>query len=138
MNKLGIDGQLLYDALGASNDTFVEISNVRDLTLSLESGDVDNTTRAGGGWKSALAGTRDASIEFDMNYDLADAVITALRTAWLAGTKVGFYIKDQSAGAGLKADFILTSFNVGQPRDGDQTLSISCKLHYDDIAPAWA
>ena len=55
--KLGMDATLYrsatpLDAMNtAENLTWVEMGNVRDLTLSLETGEADVTTRANNGWR---------------------------------------------------------------------------------------
>ena len=46
---LGLDAKLLRGDAGATGAT--EVKNVKDLTLNLESGDADVTTRATGGWR---------------------------------------------------------------------------------------
>ena len=51
---LGLNAKLLRGAAGSTGST--EVKNVKDLTLNLESGEADVTTRATGGWR-ATAGT---------------------------------------------------------------------------------
>ena len=50
---LGLDAKLLRGDVGATGAT--EVKNVKDLTLNLESGDADVTTRATGGWRASAA-----------------------------------------------------------------------------------
>ena len=65
--KLGMEARLYYDAAGMSADpTWTELTNVRDLTLNLEKGEADLTTRANNGWRATEGTLKDASVEFEM------------------------------------------------------------------------
>ena len=50
---LGLDAKLLRGDAGSTGNT--EVKNVKDLTLTLESGEADVTTRATGGWRASAA-----------------------------------------------------------------------------------
>ena len=54
---------------------------MRDLTLNLETGEADITTRANNGWRATLATLKDGSIEFEMLWETRDAGFNALKTA---------------------------------------------------------
>lgn len=77
---LGLDAKLLRGTAGSTGAT--EVTNVKDLTLNLESGDADVTTRATQGWKASVATLKEASLEFGMLYDTEDADFTAFQTAY--------------------------------------------------------
>ena len=57
---LGLDAVLLRGAAGQTGST--EVKNVKDLTLNLESGDADVTTRATQGWKASIATENTRSV----------------------------------------------------------------------------
>ena len=50
---LGLDAKLFRGTAGSQAST--EVTNVKDLTLNLESGEADVTTRATQGWKATAA-----------------------------------------------------------------------------------
>ena len=50
---LGLDAKLFRGTAGSQAAT--EVTNVKDLTLNLESGEADVTTRATQGWKATAA-----------------------------------------------------------------------------------
>ncbi len=54
--KLGLEAVLTIDG--------VEITNVKDLTVSLEKAEADASTRANNGWRATVGTLKDASIEF--------------------------------------------------------------------------
>ena len=59
---LGLNAKLLRGAAGSQAN--IEVKNVKDLTLNLESGEADVTTRATGGWRASAATLKEASLEF--------------------------------------------------------------------------
>lgn len=46
------------------------------MTLSLETGEADVTTRANSGWRATVGTLKEASVEFEMVWDTADAGFT--------------------------------------------------------------
>lgn len=133
-NVLGMNAKLLRGVAGATAAT--EVRNVKDLTLNLESGEADVTTRATGGWKSYVQTTRDASVEFGMVYDTEDEDCIAFRGAYLSGTPLALFITD-GGGSGLDADFAITGFNIDQSLEEASTISVTAKPTLSDRAPVW-
>jgi len=137
--KLGLSAKLYRDT-GSAWD---EVTNVKDLTLSLEKGEADVSTRGNNGWKASIAALKDASVEFNMVYDLADTDMTAIRDAFLNNTVVRFMILDgaldvAAAGSqGLRASFMVTSFKLPQNLEEAQMAEVVMKPTYAAVAPAW-
>ncbi len=134
-HKLGIECKLYYGAAGATANTL--ISNVRDVTLNLESDEVDLTTRASGGWKWIVQGLNDGSVEFEMVWDTADTAFTAVKSAWLNKTAMAFLILDREDGEGLDADFAVTKISRSEPLADAVKASVTIKPTYSTRAPAW-
>ncbi len=137
MPKLGKDCKFYYSstALDGSANTpatveWNEIDNVRDLTLNLEKGEADVSTRAGG-WKLTLPALKDGSLEFEMMWDTSDAAFTALQEAWNNGTEIALAAMDgdiESAGSeGLASNFSVMSFNRSEPLEEGVTVSVTVK-----------
>ena len=61
---LGMNAKLYYGAAGASAAT--EMGNVKDVTLTLEAGEADVTTRANAGWRATAPTLRECTAEFEM------------------------------------------------------------------------
>ena len=131
---LGLDAKLLRGAAGATAAT--EVTNVKDLTLNLESGDADVTTRATKGWKASVATLKEASLEFGILYDTEDADFTAFQTAYFSNTPMALFVTDGN-GSGLDADWSITGFSMEQNLEEAVTVSVTAKPTASTRAPAW-
>ena len=143
--KLGLECKLYRDNSG----TWEEIGNVRDLTLNMEMGVADVTTRGGNGWRQNVATLRDGTVTFQMVYDTADADFTALQTAFLATTADDREIKiavldgaipttagDPSA-QGLVAFMNVTNFSMPENLEEAVMVDVTLQPSYNSTAPAW-
>ena len=131
---LGLNAKLLRGAAGATGTT--EVKNVKDLTLNLESGEADVTTRATGGWRATAGTLKEASLEFGILYDTEDADFQAFQAAYFSNTPLALFITD-GAGSGLDADWSITAFTVEQPLEEAVSVSITAKPTASTRAPVW-
>jgi hypothetical protein len=142
--KFGFDAKLYRNTAAYDTPTWVEITNVKDLTISLEKGEADVTTRANNGWK-ALAGTlKDGSIEFEMVWDTDDANFTAVKDAYFNNTTLDIAAMDgdiATAGSqGLRAVMEVMNFSRNEPLEEALTVNVSIKPGYTgdpNQAPDW-
>ena len=134
---LGLNAKLLRGAAGATGTT--EVKNVKDLTLNLESGEADVTTRATGGWRASAATLKEASLEFGILYDTEDADFQAFQSAYFSNTPLALFISDGDSTTehGLDADFSITGFTVEQPLEEAVSVSITAKPTASTRAPTW-
>jgi len=133
--KLGMKAVLKYGTAGSTATT--TLGNVRNVTLSLETGEADVTTRANQGWRATAATLKDGSVEFEMVWDTDDAGFTAIRNAWFSSEPLALAILDGPNGQGLDADFVVTSFSRNEPLEEAITASVTAKPTYSTRAPAW-
>ena len=131
---LGLDAKLFRGAAGTQGAT--EVTNVKDLTLTLESGEANVTTRATSGWKASVATLKDASLEFGILYDTEDADFLAFQTAYFSNEPMALFISD-GEGSGLDADFSITGFTVEQPLEEAIAVTIKAKPTSSTRAPQW-
>ncbi|MGE4300387.1 MAG: phage tail tube protein [Victivallaceae bacterium] len=131
---LGLDAKLLRGTAGATGAT--EVKNVKDLTLNLESGEADVTTRATQGWKASVATLKEASLEFGILYDTEDADFTAFQAAYFGNTPIALFVTDGN-GSGLDADWSITGFSMEQNLEEAVTVSVTAKPTASTRAPAW-
>jgi len=131
---LGLDAKLLRGTAGSTGN--VEVKNVKDLTLNLESGEADVTTRATGGWRASAATLKEASLEFGILYDTEDPDFQAFQAAYFGNTPIALFVTDGSGG-GLDADWSITAFTVEQPLEEAVSVSITAKPTASTRAPAW-
>lgn len=155
--KLGMNGKMYYLSTGeratwGPPDTdgihegpapanLTEMGNVRDVTLNLEEGEADVTTRANDGWRATEPTLKEGSIEFEMVYDPADAGFTKILSAWLNRTAIALAVLDAAQDVvgtmGLWADFKVLSFSKSEPLEEGQTVSVTVKPTYSTVAPEW-
>lgn len=136
--KLGMEAAILYKVGGqGGSGNWLALSNVRDVTLSLEAGEADVTTRANNGWRATAATLKEASVEFEMVWDTADAGFAAIRSAFLGNDPIGLQILDGPGGQGLQADFMITAFSRNEALEEAITVSVTAKVTYSATAPTW-
>jgi len=135
--KLGMEAKLYYSTtlLDDSNTpdavSWTEQTNVKDLTLNLETGEADVTTRANSGWRATAATLKEGSIEFEMVWDSGDAGFTAIKNAWLNSAEIALAAMDgdiETAGnQGLASNFTVTNFSRAEPLEEAMTVSVTIK-----------
>lgn len=132
--KLGLDAKLFFGTAGTTASS--EMTNVKDVTLNLESGEADITTRAAEGWRISAATLKEASLEFEMVWDTQDAGFKAIKNAFFNNSAVALFASDGD-GNGLDADFVVSSFSRSEPLEEALTVSVTCKPTLIDRAPTW-
>lgn len=132
--RLGYQAKLFYGAAGETAAT--ALNTVQNVTLSLEVGEADITTRACNSWKCFASTLKEASINFGLLWDTEDAGFAAIKTAYFSGTPISLFISD-GAGSGLDADFVITSFSRDEQLTEALTVSVTCKPTIVSRAPAW-
>lgn len=132
--KLGLDAKLFHGEAGTTATN--EMTNVKDVTLNLESGDADITTRAAKGWRISAATLKEASLEFEMVWDTSDDGFKAVKNAFFNNTAIALFASDGD-GNGLDADFVVSSFSRSEPLEEALTVSVTCKPTLIDRAPTW-
>jgi hypothetical protein len=139
--KLGLDAKMFRNTGTYATPVWNEIKNVRDVTLSLETGEADATTRGNNGWRATVATLKDGSVEFDMVWDSADDDFTAIRDAFLNKTALELAVLDGDVAAagsqGLRASFMVTNFSRNEPLEEAITASVTVKPTYSANPPAW-
>jgi hypothetical protein len=139
--KLGLDAKMFRNTGTFATPVWNEIKNVRDVTLSLETGEADATTRGNNGWRATVATLKDGSVEFDMVWDSADDDFTAIRDAFLNKTALELAVMDgdiaTSGSQGLRASFMITNFSRNEPLEEAITASVTVKPTYSAHPPEW-
>ena len=133
--KLGMEAKLYYGAAGATATT--ELTNVKDVTLNLESGEADVTTRGNSGWRATVGTLKTGSVEFEMIWDSADPGFAAIKDAYFNNEPIALAILDGVGGEGLDADFSITNFSRKEALEEAITVSVTAKPTYSTRAPAW-
>ena len=136
--KLGMEATLNYKVDGQdAAGSWLELTNTKDVTLSLEAGEADVTTRGNDGWRAIVATLKEASVEFEMVWDTGDAGFDAIKDAYLGNAIIGLQILDGDSGEGLQADFMITSFSRAEALEEAITVSVTAKVTYSTTPPSW-
>jgi hypothetical protein len=146
---LGLDAKLYYQTTGTraawpasgAAPNLTEITNCQDLTINLEKGEADVTTRGSGGWRQTAGTLKDGSLEFTMVVDPSDAAFTAIQTAYMNNTQLAVAAlngaSDAAGTQGLWASFEVTNFSRNEPLAEALTVSVTLKPGYSTVAPEW-
>jgi hypothetical protein len=139
--RLGMDAKLYRNTGTYAAPTWVEVSNVKDVTLNLEKGEADVTTRANAGWRATVGTLKDASIEFQMVWDTVDAGFDAIRQAFFDNAPIEFAVMDGDItdpdSEGLRATFDIFNFTRNEALEEAIMVDVSIKPTYADNAPEW-
>ena len=129
---LGMDAKLYQGTAGAALTECTEVTNVRDLTVTLESGEADVTTRANSGWRATAATLKECTAEFEMLWNSSDSNFQAIRDAYLNNTNLRLAALTGERGAsgseGPFGDFSITGFSRNEPLEEGITVSVTAKL----------
>ena len=142
--KLGLDGKLYRHTGVYATPAWDLIGNVKDVTLNLETGEADVSTRGNNGWRATVGTLKDASIEFDMIWDTGDSDFTAIKDAFFNGTTVDLAVMDglitgtgSSGSQGLRAVCRITTFSRNEALEEAIHVSVTTKPAYSVNPPAW-
>ena len=136
--RLGMEAVLNFKNGGQGGaGSWNELANVRDVTLSLETGEADVTTRANSGWRATVATLKEASVEFEMVWDSTDTGFTAIKNAYINNGVIGMQVLDGPSGEGLQADFMITAFSRSESLEEAITVSVTAKVTYSATPPSW-
>ena len=133
--RLGMEAKLYHGTAGATATT--EMKNVKDVTLNLEKGEADVTTRGNQGWRATVGTLKDGSVEFEMLWDTEDTGFSAIKDAYFNDEAIALLVVDAENGEGLDADFSVTNFSRNEPLEEAITVSVTVKPTYSTRAPTW-
>jgi len=123
---LGMNAKIYYGTAGSTASS--ELSNVRDVTVTLEAGEADVTTRANDGWRATAPTLKECTVEFEMVWKTTDAGFTAIKNAFLNNTTIALLVLSESGGEGMDGDFSITNFSRNEPLEEAITVSVTAKL----------
>jgi len=84
-----------------------------------------------------VAALKDASIEWSMIWDPANAGFAAIKNAYFNNTAIALAILDGENGEGLDADFAIMKFSRDEALENAMSVSVTAKPTYSTRAPQW-
>lgn len=129
---LGMNAKIYQGAADAELTNMTEMGNVRDVTLSMEAGEADITTRANSGWRATAPTLRECSCEFEMVWKSDDTGFAAIKNAFLNAAEIALAIltdaKDASGAEGPRGNWSITNFSRNEALEEAITVSVTAKL----------
>ena len=131
--RLGIKAKMYFGEAGTSGVPSGELSNVTDVTITLDASEADVTPRDNDGFRATIAGLKECTIEFDMLYLPDDAGFKAIRTAWLESKQIHLAALTSEHGEGPVGDFSITGFSRSESLEEAIKYSVTAKLSQWDM-----
>lgn len=132
MNAKIYQGASVSDASTLDPSTLSEMGNVKDVTLSLEAGEADITTRANSGWRATAPTLRECSCEFEMVWKPGDVGFEAIKSAFLTAGTVALAVltgaHNESGAEGPVGNWSITNFSRNEALEEAVTVSVTAKL----------
>jgi len=129
---LGMNAKIYQGASGAALNTLAEMGNVKDVSLNLEAGEADITTRANQGWRATAPTLRECTAEFEMLWRPGDTGFEAIKIAFLTASTLRLAVltgaSDASGTEGPLGDFSITNFSRNEPLEEAVMVSVTAKL----------
>jgi predicted secreted protein len=139
--KLGMQCKIYRNTGTYGTPVWAEISNCKDVTLNLETGEADVTTRANNGWKATAATLKDGSIEFESLWNRDDEGFKALKRAYFQNEPIEVAVMDgaidQPGVEGLRATVSVTNLSRSEPLEEAISASVTLKPTAAAHAPFW-
>jgi predicted secreted protein len=141
MVKLGLDAKLYRNDSTYESPDWVEVEEIKEVTLNVEKGEADVTTRANDGWRATLGTLKDGSVEFQLADDPDDASFQEIRDAFFNNTTIEFAVMDgdiDTAGSeGLRATFSVLKFTRPEPLEDGIFYGVTIKPAPATNPPEW-
>jgi hypothetical protein len=133
---LGMDAKIYQGPAGSDLSAMTEMSNVKDVTSTMETGSADISSRATGRWKGKAPAQTECKVEYEMNWLPGDAGFEAVKTAFLTHQPLELCALDGprevSGSQGVKGRFVITTFNRKEPLAEAITVSVTAELAAPD------
>jgi hypothetical protein len=128
---LGKDAKLYYNTGTYGSPTWNEVTQVRNVTLSLTTSEADVTTRSNSGWRAMAPVLKDGSLGFDMVYDNTDTDYEKFRDAFHNQTLVELLIVDGaynvSGNEGVRGSFMVSKFDRKEELENAIIIEVTCR-----------
>ena len=126
--RLGIKGKMYYGTAGTTGLPTKELTNITDVTITLDASEADVTSRDNSGFRATVGGLKECTIEFDMLYLAKDEGFKAIKNAWLNGDQIHLAALTSANGEGPVGDFSITGFSRSEPLEEAIKYSVTAKL----------
>jgi len=102
------------------------VAYAQDVEPTFDAEEIDVTTKNSDGWAEFLQGKKRWAVDLGVLWVPTNAVIRAIRDAWISGDEVAVKIRD-TAGYGYNGTVIVTSIGAPQPLDDAMTMPVTLR-----------
>lgn len=138
---LGYQAKAYINTAAGATPTWAEVDIIRNVTLNLEKGEADVTTRGAKGWKEVVPTLKEATIDTEIVWDTTHTIFAKLLDAFLNDTNLEFLFLDGEVTAqgsqGLRAVCGIFKFSRDEQLDGALIANVSLKPTYGAVKPSW-
>lgn len=129
MSFIGYEGRLYYNNGTTGSPIWLEIDCVRDVSLSKDANEVDDTCRTTDGWRSRKQGLRQWGLDFEMVYDPANAAWAEIRKAYFCGDVIEILDLDGDLSVdgkqGIRGSVFVTNMTLERPLEDVMANSVT-------------
>ena len=141
MPKAGIKGQTYYNSGTRTTPVWNRARLLRDFTLPISTNEIPVKNK-GSQWIKYLRGLLDVAIDAEADWEPGNPLFEALKTSFFTESIVEIAILDggikQAGAQGVRAGFIVTKFERGEPLEDVMTLNFSLRLAAEHThEPEW-
>lgn len=128
------------------NQVMLELTNVKNVTLTIDTAEADVTTRATEGWRASVPVLKNSTVDFTMLWDAEDASFANVQEAFNQRTYIHLAILDGDATTstsgyriqGLYAPFSVMNCSRNETLEDALTATVSVKpANVSGYAPEW-
>lgn len=139
--KLGMNCRAYRNSGTYGSPTWVVNNDIRDLTLIIETGEADVTTRGNNGWEAMVATLKKGSIDTECIWDSSNTEFKALFDAFLTNSVVEMAFLDgdiaSNGSQGLRASFSVVKCSRKEPLTEAVKAEFNLKPTYAANGPLW-
>jgi len=132
--RRGMDAKLFVEM---AENTFQEVTTVRNVTLATEDAEADATARGNQGWRVMLQTLRSLTVEVETIWDIESAQLMKLVKAHRDRTPVRVRVLDATNGAGVEFLAVVTSVRRQEPLEEVVTATLTLKPAPAPTVPQW-
>ena len=136
MAKLGLDAVLYRGSAGSAGLDWTELCAVRDLTLNMERGTTDISTRCSD-MEMAETTLQKIGLEWEMIWDEDDADFAAVLDAYVNNTAIDLKCLSSSDGSGVSAEWKIVKMNRKEALKEAITAEVSAIPTHVTRYPEW-
>lgn len=111
--------------------TFTTVGCGRDITVNLETSEINSTCRDDGAWEAYLPNRNSGSVDLNVLWDESNSGLSTVKDAWLAQTEYDYRFRFQTSAGLLEYEFaaFVTNFTWNAPSDDIANVDLTLRIN---------